>query len=81
GATYLVFLLIGIPTGLWLRSGNQLAGLGLAAVYAFTYYIVSLRLGRELALSETLPPELAAWTTNLIGALAGTFLYWKVVRR
>ena len=70
-----------IPTGLWLRSGNQLAGLGLAAVYAFTYYIVSLRLGRELALSETLPPELAAWTTNGLGLLAGLFLYWKVVRR
>ncbi|MHC4263002.1 MAG: LptF/LptG family permease [Planctomycetota bacterium] len=81
GATYLIFLLVGIPTGLWLRSGNQLAGLGLAAVYAFTYYIVSLRLGRELALSETLPPELAAWTTNGLGLLAGLFLYWKVVRR
>ena len=81
GATYLIFLLVGVPTGLWLRSGNQLAGLGLAAVYAFTYYIVSLRLGRELALSGTLPPELAAWTTNLFGTAAGLFLYWKVVRR
>jgi lipopolysaccharide export system permease protein len=81
GATYLIFLMIGIPTALWLRSGNQLAGLGLAAVYAFTYYIVSLRLGRELALSGALVPELAAWTTNAVGAVLGVVLYARVVRR
>ena len=81
GATYLVFLLVGIPTGLWLRSGNQLVGMGAAAIYAFTYYILSLRLGAALAQSGTVPPELAAWTTNLLGAAVGVFLLWRVVRR
>jgi lipopolysaccharide export LptBFGC system permease protein LptF len=80
-ATYLIFLLLGVPTGLWLRSGNQLAGLGAAAVYAFTYYILSLRLGHELAVSGTLAPEFAAWSTNALGLLVGVFLLWRVVRR
>jgi lipopolysaccharide export LptBFGC system permease protein LptF len=81
GSTYLLFLLVGIPTGLWLRSGNQLAGLGLAAAYALIYDILSLKLGKDLALSGVLDPGLAAWSTNLLGLLAGGFLYWKVVRR
>lgn len=81
GATYLVFLLVGIPTGLWLRSGHQLAGMGMAAAYAFIYYILSLRLGSALALSGTLAPELAAWTTNLLGGAVGLGLLWRVVRR
>ncbi len=72
---------VGIPTGLWLRSGNQLAGLGLAAAYALIYDILSLKLGKDLALSGVLDPGLAAWSTNLLGLLAGGFLYWKVVRR
>ncbi|QDU66899.1 LptF/LptG family permease [Engelhardtia mirabilis] len=81
GATYLVFLLVGIPTGLWLRSGNQLVGMGAAAIYAFTYYILSLRLGSSLALAGTVPPALAAWTTNILGAAIGLVLTWKLVRR
>ncbi len=79
--TYLVFLLIGVPTGLWLRSGGQLSGLGFAALYAFSYYILSLRLGGDLAQNGTLPPWLAAWTTNLIGMLIGAVLLFRTVRR
>ena len=79
--TYLVFLLIGVPTGLWLRSGGQLSGLGFAALYAFSYYILSLRLGGDLAEDGTLPPWLAAWTTNLIGMVIGTVLLFRTIRR
>ena len=81
GAMFLVFLVVGVATGLWLRSGQQLAGLGTSAVYAFVYYVLSMRLGRELALSGALSPVLAAWTTNLLGAALALFLMWRVVLR
>ncbi len=80
-AIYALFLLIGVPTGLWLRSGTQLVGLGVAAIYAFAYYILSMRLGRELADSGVLPPALAPWTTNVLGLVVGSVALWRAVRR
>lgn len=76
-----LFLLIGVPTGLWLRSGTQLVGLGVAAIYAFVYYIVSMRLGRELADSGAMSPALAAWTTNIAGLVVGAVAMVRMVRR
>jgi len=80
-AIYVLFLLIGVPTGLWLRSGTQLVGLGVAAIYAFTYYILSMRLGRELVDGGVVPPAVAAWSTNVLGLAIGLIALYRVVRR
>jgi lipopolysaccharide export LptBFGC system permease protein LptF len=79
--TYLMFLLLGVPTGLLLRRGTQLAALAVAVGYALVYYVLSLRLGKELAAFGVLPPELAAWSVNALGALAGLWLLWRAMRQ
>lgn len=76
-----MFLLLGIPTGLLLRRGSQLGALACAVGYALVYYLLSMRLGKGLALSTDLPAWLAAWGTTLIGTLAGTVLTWVALRR
>lgn len=81
GATYVLFLLIGMPTGLWLRSGTQLTAFGAASGYAFAYYILSLQLGKSLAGDGIAPPAIAAWATTLGGLAIGVFMLWRTLRR
>jgi lipopolysaccharide export LptBFGC system permease protein LptF len=81
GVTYFLFLLIGMPTGLWLRSGTQLTAFGAASAYAFTYYILSLQLGKSLAKQGAIDPQLAAWSTNAIGLVVGLLMMWRILRR
>lgn len=80
GATYLLFLLLGFPTGVRLRSSTQLAAFSVAVAYAIAYYVLSLRLAQQLHTSGTLPPALAPWITNIVGVAIGAFFSWKVVR-
>ncbi len=80
-ATYLVFLLLGIPTGLHLRSGTQLSAFTGAVGYAFFYYVLALRLGKELAVVGTVPPLAAAWATNALFAIAAFVLLRRVLWR
>jgi lipopolysaccharide export LptBFGC system permease protein LptF len=80
-STYLMFLVLGIPTGLLLRRGTQLGALATAVGYALAYYLLSMRLGRVLAAQTALPPALAAWATNALGFVAGMILmrraFWR----
>jgi len=79
--TYLIFLLIGIPTGIALRSSTQLGAFTGAVVYAFLYYVLAMRLGQELALNGTIPPVVAAWTTNGLFVLVGCVLLYRTLWR
>ena len=79
GIMFGIFLVVGASTGLWLRNG-QLTGLGIAALYAFVYYVLSMRLGRELAENGVFSPVLAAWTTNLIGGGLAAACLWRFRR-
>jgi lipopolysaccharide export system permease protein len=76
-----MFLLLGIPTGLLLRKGTQLAALSVAVGYALLYYVLSLRLTEDLAGMDLIPPELGAWSVNIVGALAGLWLLRKALRQ
>jgi lipopolysaccharide export LptBFGC system permease protein LptF len=80
-ATYFLFLLLGVPTGLLLRRGTQLGALAFAVGYALVYYLLSMRLGKTLAGWGTVPPEVAAWATTGIGTVAGLILCWRAFRR
>lgn len=76
-----VFLLLGTATGLSQGRGNQLKGLAAAAGYALAFYLLHMRLGKQLADKGVLPPEPCAWAAIALGAAAGTWLCWKVFRR
>jgi hypothetical protein len=79
--TSLLFFLLGVPTGLILRRGTQLGALATAVVYALAYYILSMRLGKALGESGTLPEWIGAWSTTAIGAVVGAGLVRRAVRR
>lgn len=77
----LLFLLLGAPTGIMLRRGTQLGALAISVGYALAYYIVSMRLGKELGRDGTIPPEVGAWAAIVIGVIAGIMLANKAFRR
>ncbi len=78
-ATYLVFLILGVPTGIFLRSGTQLGAFSGAIGYAFLYYVLALRLGKELAAFGSMPAGLAAWATDALFLLVGLVLCVRVL--
>jgi lipopolysaccharide export LptBFGC system permease protein LptF len=81
GSVFLVFLLLGSATGLLQTRGNQLPALAAGAGYALAFYVLHMRLGKQLADKTFLPPELCAWAAIVIGGLAGVWLCWKAFRR
>jgi len=80
-ATFFMFLLLGVPTGLLLRRGTQLGALAAAVGYALVYYLLSVRLGKTLASWGTIPPAVSAWAITVAGCLAGLWLCWKAFRK
>ena len=80
-SSFFMFLMLGVGTGLLLQKGTQLGAMAIAVAYALIYYILSMRLGKELALSGTLSPAVSAWMVTAVGSLAGAALLWKALRR
>lgn len=80
-AVFPMFLLLGAPTGIWLRRGTLLAALATAVGYALAYYVLFIRASKELAVHGAIPVEVAAWAVNGLGVLAGLWMCWRVLRR
>jgi len=78
---YLVFLLVGIPTGIALRSSTQLGAFTAAVGYCFVYYILALRLGGELWHWGLFSPASAAWVTNVIFLALGAIPFYRTLWR
>jgi len=76
----LVFLLLGIPTGLGLWRRRQLMAIAAAVGYALAYYVLSMRLGQILVEQRLLSPRYAAWVLPAIGALVGIELCRRSLR-
>ena len=76
-ASCLVFALLGASTGLLLRKGTRMAALAVAVGYALAYWMISLRLGKELAISGDIPAELGAWSAVIITGTVGVILTRK----
>lgn len=81
GMTCLLFVLLGIPTGLLLRSGTQLGALAAAVGYALLYYLLSMRMGKALSESGAVPEWVGAWSTTALFAAWGLFLARKAMFR
>ena len=79
--TCLLFLLLGLPTGLILRRGTQLGALATSVGYALAYYVLSMRLGKALGESGALPPSVCAWATTGLGLVVGILLVRRAVQR
>ncbi len=76
-----MFLLLGMPTGLFLRKGSQLASLAVAIGYALVYYIVSMRIGKLLSVNEVVPTWFAAFGASLVGSALGLILLARAARQ
>ncbi len=74
----LVIILIGVPFAVTTNRGGALLGIGISLVIGLSYYAINavfLALGK----GGFLPPLFSAWATNLIFALAGSFLISKKI--
>ena len=80
-ATYLLFLLLGLPTGVVLRSSTQLGAFTGAVGYAFLYYVLAMRLGKVLAETGAVAPVVAAWATNAIFLVVGVVFFVRALWR
>lgn len=80
-AIFFLFLLLGSSTGLLMRRGSQLGALAVAAGYGILYYVFSMRLGKELGQSSSLPPWVGAWLTTILGGVVAAFLTRRAMRR
>ena len=65
----LLVLVLALPVAVR-RATSPGAALGIALVLTVVYYI-SFTIGRAAGLTGGLPPEVAAWGTNVIGAIVG----------
>lgn len=79
--SFLVFALLGVPTGLWRKSSTQLGALASAVGFCFLYFVIVIRFGKGAAYSGSLHPVLAAWLANGLAALAGLAFVRKVLWR
>lgn len=70
----LLVLVLALPVAVR-RATSPGAALGIALVLTVVYYI-SFTVGRAAGLTGGLPPELAAWATNIVGAAVG----WAIGR-
>lgn len=80
-AIYYLFLLLGASTGLLMRRGTQLGALAVSAGYGILYYVLNMRLGKELGQSSDLPPWLGAWLTTIVGGGIAIFLVRRALKR
>jgi lipopolysaccharide export system permease protein len=80
-SVYLMFVLLGAPTGLVLRRGTLLAALATAVLYALVFYVLYIRASKELALHQAIPAVAAAWIVPALGAGLGAWMCWRVLRR
>jgi LPS export ABC transporter permease LptG/LPS export ABC transporter permease LptF len=73
----LVLMLVGIPLGLSSKKGGKSTGFVLTILLVFLYYF-SLSAGIAFARQGKLPPALGVWSADILFALAGLLLLWRV---
>jgi LPS export ABC transporter permease LptF/LPS export ABC transporter permease LptG len=75
----LVLAMVGIPLGLSAKKGGKSTGFVLTIGLVFLYYFAMLG-GVALGRQGKLPPALGAWLANLVFAIGGVILLWRVDR-
>lgn len=72
-----VLVLVGVPLGLSSRRGGKSTGFVLTILLVFVYYLLS-SIGEALARQGKLPIFAGVWAANIIFALAGVGLLWRL---
>ncbi|MEZ6003366.1 MAG: LptF/LptG family permease [Planctomycetota bacterium] len=80
-AIYLIFLLVGAPTGILLRKGTQLGALTVAIGFGLVYYALSVQLGRDLGRGGHVPTWAAVGFVPAVGLLVSLPLVARTVKR
>jgi len=78
-AACLVLAMVGIPLGISAKKGGKSTGFVLTFVLVFAYYFASL-LGVAMARQNKVPPALGVWLANILFAIVGLALLWRVER-
>ena len=78
--TCVVFGLFGIPLGVRPHRTSKAIGLGISIVFIFLYYVL-MSTGMAFGRNGIIPTFWAAWTPNLLFALAGFVLLYRVSRQ
>jgi lipopolysaccharide export LptBFGC system permease protein LptF len=79
-----VFVLIGIPLGIfWTKFGRSIGmaiALGLALCIPYFYYAI-MTFGEDLARGRVMPMWFGAWLPNIILGCIGFILLWRSCRQ
>ncbi len=76
----LVFVLIGVPLGLLVRRGNVLVGFAVSFMVVLLVYYPLLLGGRVLIFDKHFPVAPCVWTPDVVVAVIGLALLWRVFR-
>ena len=79
--TCMMFVLVGVGTGILMRRGTQLAALAVSVGYAVLYWVLALRLGKELIFKQVIDPWLGTWGPLLVCSVGGAWLLRRAFRR
>jgi lipopolysaccharide export LptBFGC system permease protein LptF len=77
----LLFLLLGVPTGLILRRGTQLGAMTVAVAYVLLHHVLTMKVGKTLGLTEGVPVWLGAWGTSIAGLLVAIVMIRRALMR
>ncbi len=72
-----VFVILGVPLGMWVRQGGLGNGITLSFLMFMLYYIMLVG-GEEICERGQLYPSISMWTPNIVLGLFGIFLFYKV---
>jgi lipopolysaccharide export system permease protein len=72
-----IVVLIGAPLSIKTGRAGSFLGIIFSILLTFFYYVI-MSVSRSLGFQGILPPVLAAWLANLIFAVFGIYLIWKV---
>jgi len=75
----LVLAMVGIPLGLSAKKGGKSTGFVLTIVLVFLYYFAMLG-GVALGRQGKVSPVMGAWLANIVFAVGGAILLWRVDR-
>jgi lipopolysaccharide export LptBFGC system permease protein LptF len=81
GLAPLALAFLAVPLGLLVRSGSRAVALVVALVVALPVYYLLFQWGDNLARADVLPPALGLNLSNLVVAVAGIGMLWRVVTR
>jgi len=80
-SAYLLFMLLGVSTGLILRKGTQLGALAVSSGYGLLHYLLNMRLAKDLSTGGFLSPAAGAWAPTVIGCLIAIPFVHRALKR